>query len=322
MPTEVLDRYGNAGSVAEMGRRDDCGLILGDMDALHRLELYTKLVMERLARKCGEVRELFGKSDGDWSQTLYAMVCRAMGGNKNKEQFLALADKVRYHMCLRERTSLMAVEAMLLGTSGLLSGEYYDDYLLKMNSEYEYLKNKYRIDAAMSPVEWDTWRVSPVNSPILRIAQLAALVANEEFRFDAVMECRSRADVQRLFVAEASEYWTTHYRLSASSTAAPKRLGEAKIDIIGINVVVPVMFAYAEYIKDEEMKSRALDLLDDIPAENNVIIRRWTGCGVPVRSAFDTQALLQLNNEFCQKNRCGECILGKKLAIGACSVLK
>ncbi len=296
----------------------ECGMRLSRMDSLRRCDLYTGLVMERLKRKSGEVKALYDANEKDWNQTLYVMLFRAMGGANNRQPYIKLAGKVRYNMCLRERSSLVAVESMLLGTAGLLPAENSDEYVARLRQEYDYLRNKYRIGDALQAGEWEMRRITPANAPVLRIAQLAALAASKESLFDNMLMCHTKEDVYGLLDASASDYWTTHYGLSGRGATMPKRLGHAKKEILGINVVVPVMFAYADEAGNEKLKMQAVELLENIPAEQNMIVGRWTGNGAYVASAFDTQALLQLNNEYCAARQCGVCPLGRRV-ISACS---
>ena len=142
---------------------------------------------------------------------------------------------------------------------------------------------------------------------------MAELLCNKELLFSQVIECRTADDVDRLFMVEASDYWTTHYIPARPSTSGVKRLGRAKAHLVGINLVAPMQFFYAARTGREDLRVRAVDLLESIPAEDNRFIRGWLGEGVPVRSSFDSQALLQLYNEFCANGRCCECRLGRRL---------
>ena len=290
----------------------ECGLWLADTQRLERIGMFEKLLLERLQRKCGDIMRVFEASDRDWSQTFHVMLFRAMGGNRNREPYMNLASLATYSMVLRERSSITVVEALLLGSSGLLDGCYYDDYILSLRDHYKYLCAKYGI-RPMHASEWESGGNYPRSMPIQRIVQLASFLAGSDFVFDRMISCRGRGDVHGLFSAEASHYWATHYIPNGSSKVCPKRIGEDKADLLGINLVVPMMFAYGNYSGREELKEAALELLTSIPPENNVIIRGWTGAGVPVRDATDSQALLQLKTEYCASAACTACRVGRRL---------
>lgn len=290
-----------------------CGERLREMSSLHRSDIFTGLVFDRIARKYGDIDRIFESCQSDWNQTLYVMLFRVMGDVRNREAYMELARRVPYRIIQRERQAERAAEAMLLCGSGLLEQYENDEYIQRLKADFFYLSHKYGIEP-MRASEWTLTGVIPRNHPVLRLSQMATLLCNSELLFSKVVECRSSADVSRLFMCEASDYWTTHY-VPARQTAgsAVKRLGQSKSYLIGINLVAPMQFFYAARTGHEELRERAVDLLESIPAEDNRYIRGWLGEGVPVRSAFDTQALLQLFNEFCSQGRCCECRLGRRL---------
>lgn len=292
--------------------RYECGTWLGDIPAAERISIFDDLLLERLERKCGDVMRIFYNSADNWGQTLYVMLFRTMGGNKNREPYMKLASLATYTMAMRERSSAEMLEALLLGTSGLLEGCYFDDYIHRLRDNFAYLRNKYQIQP-MNHSEWDRAGINPRNNPVIRIVQLASFFANSDFVFDSLLDCRAGEDVQKVFSAEVSDYWTTHFVPDRSSARCPKRLGRDKVDLLGINLVVPMMFSYAQQNGKEALKEAAIDLLNSLTPENNMIVRGWTGVGVPVANAYDSQALIQLRNEYCERGRCGECKIGKRI---------
>lgn len=289
-----------------------CGERLREMDSLHRVDLFTGLVFDRIVRKYGDIDRIFEESKGDWNQTLYVMLFRVMGDVRNREAYMKLAQRVPYRVIQRERQAAHAAESMLLCGSGLLEQYEDDEYLHRLKADFFYLSHKYAIEP-MSASEWTLSNVIPRNHPVLRLSQMAELLCDKELLFSKVIECRTADDVSRLFMVEASDYWTTHYIPGRQSSSAVKRLGRAKAHLIGINLVAPMQFFYAARTGNEELRQRAVELLESIPAEDNRFIRGWLGEGVPVQSAFDSQALLQLFNEFCANGRCCECRLGRRV---------
>lgn len=290
----------------------ECGVWLGDQPAARRVSLLDRMLVERIDRKCRDVVNIWKACGEDWAQTLYVMLFRAMGGNRNREPYMELASKATYHMVLRERSSADLVEALLLGTSGLLDGCYFDDYIKLLNDHYIYLSRKYDI-MPMRAGQWSTVKVRAQNRPLTRIVQLASFAARNDFIFDSVINCRTREEVHTLFDTEVSDYWATHYAPDGTGERCPKRIGAEKADLLAINAVVPVMFAYGQYSGKPALKDAAFDLLAAIPAENNTIVRGWSGTGVPVNNAYDSQALLQLRNEYCTPGRCALCPIGKSI---------
>lgn len=214
---------------------------------------------------------------------------------------------------LRERLAPHAVEAMLLGCSGLLDLYRDDSYTLDLRRSFEYLAAKYSLER-LDAQAWELAGIRPANHPVLRLAQAAEFFTQDEFIMQRAMECCNENDVRRLFRVEASEYWRTHYIPGAASLDTPKRLGNFKANIIGINLVAVLQYAYGSYTGHEVLRDRSLTLLERLEAEDNRYIRAWlNSCAPAPANAFETQALLQLATEYCAERRCTECPLGRRL---------
>lgn len=290
-----------------------CAAALTSADSLRRAKLFEDLLVERLERKCRQAEDVWESVARDWNQAFYLMFLRAMGAPRNSQPFETLGRRATFHMCMKERGRLRSVEALLLGTSGLLFEQYYDDYILSLQEDFRYLAAKYSL-AAMLGGEWNTTRMLPSGGPIVRIAQAASVVSEERFCFDSAVACRTVEDVRRLFGAEVSDYWHAHFSPKGRSDHAPKRIGNQRLDTLAINLVVPMQFAYAKQTADEKLKAAALTLLESVPAESNRIVAGWTSGGVELASAADSQSLLQLES-YCRTALCRKCPLAKQLKI-------
>lgn len=287
-----------------------CKEELACLDPLHRCELYTALAFERMQRKVGDIAALFEASHGDWNQTLHHMLFRTVGDLQNRALYAALADRVPYAVVSRERGSILRIEAMLFGSSGLLESCYDDAYTRDLAAEFDYLKQKYDL----RPIEAGRWQISrlrPANHPRLRLAQLSALIARREYVYDRILECRTRADIEQLFEVEASSYWSSYYNPSSGIDHSTKRIGREKSHTIGINLVAVMQFFYGKQTGREELTRRAIDLWESLPAENNRYIREWQRARISPASAFESQALLQLSRCYCELKQCTKCPLGR-----------
>lgn len=290
-----------------------CGGYLAALDELQRTEIGTVLIFDRLQRKMRTVEALRDEASGNWNQTFYLLYFRTLGDRQNQEAFLQLARKVPYKILLRERLVPHAVEAMLFGASGLLELYRNDTYTLDLKRSFEYFAAKYEIEP-MDASEWVLTEIRPANHPVLRLAQAAEFFTQDEFVMERAMACRTEEEVRRLFSIEASPYWRTHHIPGAESDESPKRIGSFKANIIGINLVVVLQFAYGSYTGNERLRDSALTLLERLPAEDNRYMRAWQAAGVRLRNAFESQALLQLATEYCAPRRCTECPVGRRIA--------
>lgn len=289
-----------------------CGGFLAGLDELQRSEIGTALLFDRLGRKMRMVDALRSEADENWNQTFYLLYFRTLGDRQNQQAYLDLARKVPYKTVLRERLAPHAVEAMLFGTSGLLELYRNDTYTLDLKRNFEYLAAKYEI-RPMDASEWVLTEIRPANHPVLRLAQAAEFFAQDEFVMEHAMACRTEEEVRRLFSVEASPYWRTHHIPGAVSDESPKRIGAFKANIIGINLVSVLQFAYGSYTANERLRDSALTLLERLPAEDNRYMRSWQRAGVRPRNAFESQALLQLATEYCATARCAACPVGRRI---------
>ena len=146
-----------------------------------------------------------------------------------------------------------------------------------------------------------------------RIAQLASFLSQHDFVFEQLLACRTRQEVNRLFRTEASPYWSGARQTPEGPEENPKRVGQHKTDVFGINVVSILQYVYGSYIQNEELRDRAIALLECIPAEENKYTRPWIAAGVNPRNAFDTQGLIQLSREYCAAQRCECCPVARRI---------
>ena len=273
---------------------------------------YDRLVIERLQSKVTVVEGMLTQSTNDWDQVAFQMIAMYFGGSVNKQPFGLLASSLPLSVIHKHRTEPVQIEALLFGQAGLLEADFDDEYPCMLKREYNYLRKLH----ALSPIaghSWKFFRVRPVSFPTIKIAQLAAWLSKQEHPFRAILDSKSLADLRKLFDVDVNSYWKEHFQFDKPSKNKSTSLGNMLTDVLLINAVVPLLFSYGRYKDDESICQRALDLLTEIPAENNAIIRMWDSFGLKAKTATDSQAQLQLYNEYCQKQRCLSCQIGHKI---------
>jgi hypothetical protein len=271
-------------------------------------------MIERLEDKTIEIIQRLEQNRQNWNETFYQMLARMFGFKVNAAPFELLAKAIPMNILAKHKNNLFQLEALLFGASGLLNEELFGDaYFLELRKEFGFLYKKY----SLKPVEahlWKFMRLRPGNFPTIRISQLSALIYRSQGLFSKILEIENADDLKTLFSVKASEYWDNHYRFNKPSPRKhSKDLGEKSIETIIINVVVPFLFVYGEKQNQHHLKNRALEFLEELPPENNSIIEKWENLGISARSAFETQALLQLKNKHCSKKNCLSCPIGNKL---------
>jgi hypothetical protein len=275
---------------------------------------FNRLMIERLENKTQEILSRLKQNNNDWNETFYQMLARMFGFKVNAIPFELLAKSLPIQILAKHKNNLFQLEALLFGNSGLLNYQLLgDDYYLQLREEYSFLYKKY----GFKPIEGHLWkflRLRPVNFPTLRISQMAALIHQSQGLFSKIIETENMDELKQLFRVKASVYWNEHYNFNKKSkNKTSKELGETAANILIINVVIPFLFVYGEIQNKPNLKNRALKFLEQLPAENNSIITKWEDLGIHPRSAFESQALLQLKNYYCETKKCLNCHIGVKL---------
>ena len=275
------------------------------------------LMVERLSVKSESIRRILDDTANDWEETFYRIISRYFGFRVNTEPFEMLAAALPFKIIKKHADNRFQVEALLFGTAGMLEEGLFrsainDDYYLDLIKEYRILCAKY----SLHPIHgwlWKFSRLRPANFPTLRISQLSALLCIAGGLFSKVIESESINDLRSVFDVAASSYWDTHFVFGRESRKLIKRAGETASGILMINSVIPVIFSYGKFRNEQYYSERALTFLDEIDPEENTIMNEWRTSGVEPASASDTQALLQLRNEYCRRRRCLWCRIGSRL---------
>lgn len=289
-----------------------CQNSLGSIQRFTWLSWLDRMIVERLENKVEEVMLLFEKTGNDWEETFYRRLTIGFGFKVNDMAFGQLAQKLPFNLLLRHADNLLQLEALLFGMAGMLNGSFSDAYPLQLQREFKFLKQKYDL-TPMNVEQWRWMRMRPANFPSLRLSQLAALIHRNHRMFASFLEAPSVESILPKLQVYASAYWDNHFQFDKLSEGSRKNLGKDAINLLIINVIVQVFFAYGVFHNNETVKDRAFMLLETIEAERNQIIQRFEKLGVVATDALQSQALLQLKKEYCDPKRCLECRIGQLL---------
>lgn len=271
----------------------------------------TRMATERLEEKTKRIFPILSGLKNDWDQLSYYLIAQYFGLKVNNEAFRRLIESTPFEIILKHQSSQFQLEAILLGQANLVDLAS-DEYAEKLKKEYDFLQKKYGL-IKMLAHEWKFSRMRPTNFPGLRIAQLAGLIQKEGRIFRKILNAENLEDLRKIFASSASKYWDQHYRLGRASKVMKKSIGKKTIDILIINVAVPLVFFYGIKTGDVNYKEKALSLLESIPPEQNKIIKKWKESKVETKNAANTQALLYLKNNYCDQYRCLSCSIGNKI---------
>jgi hypothetical protein len=270
------------------------------------------VAVERLKNKATEIEKRLYKERKDIDTAFYQVLFKQFGLKVNQTPFEMLGRSLNWKILAKHRNNLLQVEALLFGQAGLLKGNLKDDYYRDLKNEYAFLKHKYQLDN-IQPHLWKFSRMRPVNFPVIRLAQLAKLMHEEENLFSKVAEAKEIEQLHSLFIKPASAYWNTHYKFGLTSPEQVKKPGKMAVNNLIINAVVPFLFLYARMRDEQKYADKAIYFLENLPPENNRIIREWKDVGIHVSNAMETQALIQLRNHYCNEKKCLFCNIGQKL---------
>ena len=310
-PSAILDNYEK---LLKSERWIACEDEINKVDPFILRFWFSALMIERLQSKTTEILAILEKNKNNWNETFYHLLARNFGMKTNAIPFELLAKSLPLNILSKHKNDLFQIEALLFGQAGLLNEVLLgDDYFLSLRNEYSYLYKKYGLSGIESHL-WKFMRLRPINFPTIRIAQLAKLIHHSSALFSRILETEDPEELRKLFDVSASEYWDIHYRFNKTSEENRKKtLGETVFDNLIINTIAPLLFVYGDQHLDQAMKDRALLLLEKTAPESNQIIRKWNELGIDSRSAFETQALLQLKNTYCTNKKCLNCQLGAKI---------
>jgi len=270
-----------------------------------------RLFVERLERKYRPIEQLLKETENNWEAVLFCMLAKNFGLNTNGETFLKIAKSIPFPIIRKESVEVENIESLLFGMADLIPVDAEDNYTKELKKRFYYIIQKHSLkDIITEPVQFFKHR--PDNFPTIRLAQLAMLYHKQQNLFSKVIVAKTVKELSQLFDITISDYWQTHYQFDKASPKKKKQFSKSFIDLLVINTIVPIQFAYAKS-QGKETSESLIDLLREVAAEKNMIIEKFSNYGIKAKNAFETQSLLQLKNEYCNYGKCLQCAVGIQL---------
>ncbi len=281
---------------------------INDFDLQNWLE---RLYVERLQQKTERIQQLLEASENDWENVLFKMISRNFGLNINGDALMSIAESLPYSVIRKHQHNANDLEALFFGQAGLLNSNVEEVYFCNLRERYQYLKHKYSLSVeGIIPVKF--FRLRPSNFPTIRLSQLASLYAKRKHLFSSCMTANTLNDLYTIFEISASDFWKQHYTFNTKSRRSKKTLTRPFVNLLIINTVLPIKFCYEQY-KGNMINDLSLDLIQQLPIEKNTIVDKFKSIKSVEKSALTSQGLLQLKNQYCDKNRCVQCAIGHQL---------
>ena len=316
VPKEINDHYKE---LLETDQYPPCYKIIHDLTKLTIHSWMSALQTERLEQKTEAIKARVDRNNGSWENGYFTTLARNYGFGINGDAFEMWANTLPLKAVDHHRDDVFQIEAIFMGQAGLLElntipSQYQRDalnegYFAKLRNEYQYLAHKF----SMKPMDATMWRflrLRPQNFPHIRISQLANLYYSRRAGLSSLVECTTIEQLKAVLATSVTPYWETHYTFGSTSCRNDKNLSPASLNLLMINTAIPMLFAYGKHKSDEALCDRAFDLLEQLKAENNHITRLWQQCGLIAQNAGDSQALIQLKKEYCDKKDCLRCRIG------------
>ena len=270
-----------------------------------------RLFFERLERKSSTMNLLLETNKNDFEAVFFQLLAKNFGLKVNGDAFLHLSSSFDFSILRKIRFDENQLAALLFGQAGFLEESLEEVYHQKLKTEYEYLLHKYKIKPIAKNV-FSFFRMRPNNFPTIRIAQLIALYHLHQNLFSKILEIKDLNDFYELFEIKINPFWKTHYNFGKESKPSSKKLTKSFIDLLIINTILPLKFLYKKN-RGEVNESEFLDLLQYIKPEKNSIVSRFDKIGIKSKNSYETQAFLELKNNYCAKKHCLQCAIGIKL---------
>lgn len=293
-------------------QRLPCLPFIRDIDPVHLSAWLNTLLSERLERKVKDIERLLSQYQNDWNEVFYILLSRNFGFGVNSDAFEWLAKSLPLRCIRKQRSSQSQVEAMLFGQAGMLEEDGDCYYYRLLQREYKFLQQKFKLKPLDDSL-FKSLRTRPGNFPHIKLAQLAAIWQQHDTLFSAIREAGTIRQIKNYFRIHPSDYWRTHYHFRSFSPEKEKPVGESALNILLINTIAPLFFAWGEKNKQPEYCERGMRILEAIPPEQNSIVNTFTQAGIQVHNAGDTQALIQLKRTYCEEKKCLYCRIGFRL---------
>lgn len=291
-----------------------CATKIKQVPHLTIVEWVEGLAFERLHGKVERIHQLLDSFNGSWEDVCYVTLARNFGFGINNDAFERLARRTPLRLLGKHSDSVLQIEALLFGQAGMLDAQKpgMDSYYNQLCTEYAFLSNKFQL-TPMEKESWKLFRIRPQNFPYRRIAMLAQFIEGGFRMMNRILEAEGEKEMRALFEVELSGYWSKHYTFGKPNERATATLSRSSIDIILINTVAPLLYAYGELTGNYEMTDKAIKLLEDLRAESNSIVSHFVAYGIDCPDALTSQALVQLKREYCDARKCIYCKIGHHL---------
>ncbi len=271
-----------------------------------------------------------------WQQTLYEFIFEALGYSQNKEIMRKLAQtaNVEFLTKLNEMNSFIAsAESALFNIAGLIPDvrslpvSETSDYTKELAKNWLEIREFYDGEK-FDETDWQFFRLRPQNFPTIRIAG-GVRILNELLNgklisviIKKITEIRKPEvlinSLRTLFIIKANGYWRSHYIFDKESESYINYfVGAARADEILINVIFPFFTLYFDVFGKSYLSKKLLETYSIFKQKSDNRIERTVADNLGItqiaKQTIYAQGMIELYRNFCVKEKCLECDIGKEV---------
>ncbi|MCA0430717.1 MAG: DUF2851 family protein [Bacteroidetes bacterium] len=303
---ELINTYQN---LIKSKTKLPCSNFLPEVNSIKFSNWLQRLCVERLENKTIYIENLFKEFKGDYHQTLYTILLRSFGFKTNAMPFELLAKHLPLNVLLKHSDNLFQLECLLLGSAGFLNETFKNKYASQLSNEFTFLQNKYNL-ISLNKTIFKFSKMRPANFPTIRLAQFAALFHKS---FSKLCSIENYINIKNELNFETSKYWQQHYNLTDEASPIKLKFGNESLNKLIINAFVPYLFFYSKATNKQHLCDNAIKLLEDCEWESNQKTKHFLSHKNILNSAVESQALIQLFDNYCTKRKCLNCSVGTEI---------
>lgn len=275
-----------------------CKSFVGEVPAPIKEDMKVSCLKERLAIKASQVYSMWESSEKDWEETIYRLFAQAMGFQQNGEAMLRLASSIPLKLLWKYRHTPLRIEALLYGQAGLLQEFPHKKWVEKLKNEYELLKHKHQLESTyLQKSNWKFYKLRPQNYPTIRLLELGNLLRNNLSLLTFLLEIQELKNLRMFFEGYVEN--------------RKKSFGEQAFKSLVINAIVPILLVYAKVKAEIKYRKKAEQWLFELSPEGHHVEKAFLAIGIEALHAGDSQAFIHWFKQYCQKERCSSCAIGK-----------
>ncbi|MFZ4262658.1 DUF2851 family protein [Sphingobacterium sp. HJSM2_6] len=317
IPTLELSKYVNhellrkAHELLNNSHWIPCAYQLKNVPIYIKVQAMQRMAIERLEIRYEQILDWLKQGRGDWERVTLMLLASSFGMRVNKASMIDLSQIISLKLIQKLKHQPLTITSLFFGQAGFLTAmDLADPYVKKLKIAYEYLKRCYQLKE-MSLFQWKFLRMRPGNFPTFKLAQLCGMYMHQSQWFSTIVEAKELTAIfEVLQQVHVHSYWETHYHFLKISKGHETQISSSLEQALAINCFAPLRFAYAKHRGDLEGMAIAIQWLEAIAMEENVISKRFRKAGMPCYSALESQGLLQLRAMYCEPKKCLQCPIG------------